>query len=267
MTGTPTTTPATSIEALGDALLAAHTSRRPIPPLTETHPDLTLEQAYAVQEHQVAAWKKAGRTVVGYKVGLTSLAMQKQLGVDQPDFGRLLDDMVLDPSQPVSLERFISPKIEPEISFVLKSDLRGPGLTLDDVRDAVGYAVTSLEIIDSRISDWRIKLPDTIADNASSGALVLGSEHIRIDSQDLAATAVTLSVNGKVVGEGTGAAVLGHPLNGLLWVANTLGALGQTLEAGAVVMSGSMTAAVPIGPGDTVTATFSGLKTLEVRFS
>lgn len=267
MTETPTTTPAVSIEALGDALLTAYTSRQPIPPLTGTHPDLTLEQAYAVQEHQVAAWKNAGRTVVGYKVGLTSLAMQKQLGVDQPDFGRLLDDMVLDPSRPVSLERFISPKIEPEISFVLKSDLRGPGLTLDDVRDAVDYAVTSLEIIDSRIADWRIKLADTIADNASSGALVLGSEHIRIDSQDLAATAVTLSVNGKVVGEGTGAAVLGHPLNGLLWVANTLGALGQTLEAGAVVMSGSVTAAVPIGPGDTVTATFTGQKTLEVRFS
>ena len=267
MTETPTTTPATSLESLGDALLAAHTSRQPIPPLTETHPHLTLEQAYAVQEHQVAAWKRAGRKVVGYKVGLTSLAMQKQLGVDQPDFGRLLDDMVLNPSHPVSLERFISPKIEPEISFVLKSDLRGPGLTLDEVRDAVDYAVTSLEIIDSRIADWRIKLSDTIADNASSGALVLGSEHIRIDSQDLAATAVTLSVNGKVVGEGTGAAVLGHPLNGLLWVANTLGALGQTLEAGAVVMSGSVTAAVPIDPGDTVTATFSGLKSLEVRFS
>jgi 2-keto-4-pentenoate hydratase len=266
MTETPTATPSVSTEALGDALLAAYSSRQPIAPLTGTHPDLTLEQAYSVQEHQVAAWKNAGRTVVGYKVGLTSLAMQKQLGVDQPDFGRLLDDMVLDPSQPVSLERFISPKIEPEISFVLKSDLRGPGLTLEDVRGAVDYAVTSLEIIDSRIADWRIKLADTIADNASSGALVLGSEHIRIDAQDLAATAVTLSVNGEVVGEGTGAAVLGHPLNGLLWVANTLGALGQTLEAGAVVMSGSVTAAVPIGPGDTVTATFTGQKTLEVRF-
>jgi 2-keto-4-pentenoate hydratase len=264
MTKTPTATP---ITALGDALLAAHESRQPIGPLTSLHPGLSLEQAYAIQQHQVDAWKAAGRTVVGYKVGLTSLAMQKQLGVDQPDFGRLLDDMVLDTSAPVSLERFISPKIEPEISFVLKSDLRGPGLTLENVTDAVDYAVTSLEIIDSRIADWRITLADTIADNASSGALVLGSEHIAIDSQDLAATAVTLAVNGKLVGEGTGAAVLGHPLNGLLWVANTLGGLGQTLEAGSVVMSGSVTAAVPISPGDTVTASFSGLKTLEVRFS
>lgn len=267
MTDTPTATSTTSIAALGDALLSAHASRQPIAPLTTDHPGLTLEEAYAVQEHQVDAWKRAGRTVVGYKVGLTSLAMQQQLGVDQPDFGRLLDDMVLDPSQPVSLERFISPKIEPEVSFVLKSDLRGPGLTLDEVRDAVDYAVTSLEIIDSRIADWRITLPDTIADNASSGALVLGSEHVRIDSQDLAAMAVTLSVNGNAVGSGTGAAVLGHPLNGLLWVANTLGALGQTLEAGSVVMSGSVTAAVPIVTGDTVTATFSGLETLEVRFT
>ncbi|QCB96282.1 2-keto-4-pentenoate hydratase [Arthrobacter sp. PAMC25564] len=267
MSATPTSTDTTPVAALGDALLAAHASRQPIAPLTETHPGLTLEQAYAVQEHQVEAWKRAGRTVVGYKVGLTSLAMQKQLGVDQPDFGRLLDDMVLDPSEPISLERFISPKIEPEISFVLKSDLRGPGLTLEDVRDAVDYAVTSLEIIDSRIADWRITLADTIADNASSGALVLGSEHTRIDAQDLAATEVTLSLNGTVLGEGAGAAVLGHPLNGLLWVANTLGALGQTLEAGSVVMAGSVTAAVPIAPGDTVTASFSGLKTLEVRFS
>ena len=137
--------------------------------------------------------------------------MQKQLGVDQPDFGRLLDDMVLDPSEPVSLERFISPKIEPEISFVLKSELRGPGLRSRTSADAVDYAVTSLEIIDSRIADWRITLADTIADNASSGALVLGSEHIKIDSRDLAATAVTLAVNGTVVGEGTGAAVLGIP--------------------------------------------------------
>lgn len=267
MTETSTAAGTAPVAALGDALLAAYASRQPIGPLTAAHPDLTLEEAYAVQEHQVDAWKAAGRTVVGYKVGLTSLAMQTQLGVDQPDFGRLVDDMVLDPAEPVSLARFINPKIEPEISFVLKSDLRGPGLTLKDVTAAVDYAVTSLEIIDSRIADWRITLADTIADNASSGALVLGSEHIAIGSQDLAAMAVTLAVNGNVVGEGTGAAVLGHPLNGLLWLANTLGALGQTLEAGAVVMSGSVTAAVAITPGDTVTASFSGLKTLEVRFS
>ncbi|HET7139776.1 MAG TPA: 2-keto-4-pentenoate hydratase [Arthrobacter sp.] len=267
MPETPTATNAALVAPLAEALLAAYASRQPVEPLTGTHPGLTLEQAYAVQEHQVNIWKAGGRTVVGYKVGLTSLAMQKQLGVDQPDFGRLLDDMVLDPAEPISLNRFISPKIEPEISFVLKTDLRGPGLTLEDVTAAVDYAVTSLEIIDSRIADWRITLADTIADNASSGALVLGSEHIALDSQDLAATAVTLAVNGKVVGEGTGSAVLGHPLNGLLWVANTLGGLGQTLEAGSVVMSGSVTAAVPISAGDTVTASFSGLKPIEVHFS
>jgi 2-keto-4-pentenoate hydratase len=256
-----------STEALGDSLLASHASRRPIPPLSEAHPGLTLDDAYAIQLHQVDRWKKDGRTVVGYKVGLTSLAMQQQLGVDQPDFGHLFADMVCDPSEPISLDGFISPKIEPEISFVLKQDLRGPGLTATDVAEAVDYAVTSLEIIDSRIADWKIRLSDTIADNASSGAFVLGPERIDPGAVDLAAMSVELTHNGTVVGRGTGSAVLGHPLNGLLWLANMLGSLGHTLEAGSVIMAGSITAAVPVMAGDTVTAGFSGFAPIEVTFS
>jgi 2-keto-4-pentenoate hydratase len=256
-----------NLTQFSDALLGAHASGVPIAPLTATAPELTVEDAYGIQQHQVAAWKAEGRTIVGYKVGLTSQAMQKQLGVDQPDFGHLFTDMVLDAAKPISLDGYIHPRIEPEISFVLKEDLRGPGLTAEDVTRAVDYAVISLEIIDSRIADWKITLADTIADNASSGALALGDEHIALDRVDLAAVPVTLTRNGEVVGEGVGAAVLGHPIEGAVWLANMLGSLGQTLEAGSVIMSGSITAAVDIKPGDTVTASFGELGSLTTEFA
>lgn len=256
-----------NVAELGDALLGAYASKQPIAPLTQGNPDLTVEDAYGVQQHQVAAWKAAGRVVVGYKVGLTSLAMQKQLGVDQPDFGFLFTDMVLDATKPISLDGYIQPRIEPEISFVLKDDLRGPGLTAADVSRAIDYAVISLEIIDSRIADWKITLADTIADNASSGALALGDGTIRLDQVDLAAVPVTLTRNGEVVGEGLGSAVLGHPIEGAVWLANMLGSLGQTLEAGSIIMAGSITAAVGIAPGDTVTASFGELGSLTTEFA
>lgn len=252
---------------LGSALLTAHETRQPIAPLTVTSPDMTVEDAYGVQMHQVAAWEASGRRIVGYKVGLTSLAMQKQLGVDQPDFGHLFDDMILDASAPVSLGRFIAPRIEPEISFVLSKDVTGPGLTIDDLADAVDHAVISLEIIDSRIADWKITLADTIADNASSGAVLVGEGTAQLDSVDLAALPVSMRRNGEIVGEGVGAAVLGHPLEGALWLANTLGALGQTLPAGSLIMAGSITAAVAIAPGDTISASFGELGTLKVTFA
>lgn len=251
----------------GDALLDAHETRRPIEPLTVSESGMTQQDAYRVQLHQVEAWKAAGRKVTGYKVGLTSKAMQRQLGVEQPDFGHLFSDMVLEASAPVPTERFIAPKVEPEISFVLRRDLAGPGLTLPEVIDAVDYAVASLEIIDSRIADWKIGLADTIADNASSGALVLGSTPLRIDARDLGLLGCVLTRNGEVVGTGAGAAVLGHPLAGVLWLANTLGALGQPLEAGSIVMAGAVCAAVPASAGDVVTASFASLGSVSARFA
>lgn len=253
--------------ALGDDLLSAHATGIPIAPITSTHPGLTVEDAYAVQLHQVARWKHSGRRIVGYKVGLTSMAMQQQLGVDQPDFGHLFDDMVLDASAPVSLDRYIAPRIEPEISFVLSKDLRGPCLTLEDVADAVDHAVVSLEIIDSRIADWKITLADTIADNASSGGVLTGDDTAVLGTVDLAAMPVTLERNGELVGEGVGAAVLGDPLEGVRWLANTLGALGTTLEAGSLIMAGSVTAAVEVRPGDRIRADFGELGNLEVDFA
>jgi 2-keto-4-pentenoate hydratase len=256
----------TDIAALGDSLLEAYGTRRPIQPLTATHPDLAPEDAYRVQLHQVDRWKAAGRTVAGYKVGLTSLAMQRQLGVDQPDFGHLFADMVLDGAS-VDASAFISPRIEPEISFVLARDLRGPNLSVADVIGAVDYAIASLEIIDSRIADWKITLGDTIADNASSGALVLGTRPVRLDAADLGLAGCVVTRNGELVSTGAGAAVLGHPLNAVRWLANTLGALGQTLEAGSIVMAGSITAAFPVAAGDTVTATFAHLGSVTARFA
>jgi len=250
-----------------ERLLAAYESGVPIEPLTGEAPDATVEDAYEVQLAQVEHWLAAGRVIAGFKVGLTSRAMRRQLGVDSPDFGHLFDDMVLDPDEPIDLGRFIAPRIEPEISFVLGRDISGPGLTLDDLRGAIDYAVASMEIIDSRIADWRIALADTIADNASSGALVLGSRRVAVDETDLALVGNVLVRNGEIVTTGAGAAVLGHPLNAALFLANTLGELGRTLPAGSVVMAGALSGAVPIAAGDTFTARFSTLGDVSATFT
>ncbi|MBX3092918.1 MAG: 2-keto-4-pentenoate hydratase [Cryobacterium sp.] len=255
------------ISRFANQLLEAYDTRAPIPPITDEAPNASVNDAYAVQLSQVERWLEQGRRISGFKVGLTSRAMQRQLGVDSPDFGHLFDDMVLDGAAPIPLDWFIAPRIEPEISFVLGSDLVGPGLVMTDLLRAIDYAIASVEIIDSRIADWRIGLVDTIADNASSGALVLGSRAIAVNDIDLALVGNTLSRNGDIVTTGAGAAVLGHPLNGALFLANTLGSLGRALPAGSIVMAGALSASVPIAPGDTFVARFSSLGDLTVRFS
>lgn len=254
------------ITGFAGRLLGAYSTRDPIPPLIHDHPGADVADAYAIQHAQVEHRLAEGRTIAGFKVGLTSRAMQRQLGVDSPDFGHLFDDMVLDGSAPVPLDRFIAPRIEPEISFVLGRDLEGPGLTMADLLGAIDYAIASVEIIDSRIADWRIGLVDTIADNASSGALALGSRPVRVDAVDLAMVGNVLLRNGQVVTTGAGAAVLGDPLRAALFLANTLGGFGRTLPAGSIVMSGALSASVPIGAGDTFTARFSSLGELTLTF-
>jgi 2-keto-4-pentenoate hydratase len=252
---------------LGDLLLAAAANRRPVPPLTAENPHMTVEDAYRVQLHQVEAWKAADRRLVGFKVGLTSKAMQRMLGVDSPDFGHLYADMVLDSVAPIDTSQFIAPRIEPEISFILKEELSGPGLTVVDAIRAIDYAIASIELIDSRIADWKIGLADTIADNASSGALLLGARAVAVDATDLALVGCVVTKNGEVVTTGAGGAVLGHPVNGLLWLANQLGSLGRSLPAGSIIMAGSLSAAVPVAPGDRVTASFAHLGTVSARFA
>ncbi|MES4889588.1 2-keto-4-pentenoate hydratase [Streptomyces sp. NPDC096012] len=248
-------------------LREAYDSRIPIEPLSEKYGDLTPADAYEIQQIQIRERLAQGRTVLGHKVGLTSAAMQRQLGVDRPDYGVLLDDMCFGEHQPVDTARFLQPRVEPEVAFVLKRELRGPGVTAAQAAAAVDFVLPALEIIDSRIADWRITFTDTVGDNASSGGLVLGGRPMPLSVVDLRLMGCLLHRNGALVGSGAGGAVLETPLASLVWLANTLGAFGVSLEEGHVVLPGSITAAVPVRAGDCVTASFAGLGTVTVRFA
>jgi 2-keto-4-pentenoate hydratase len=259
---------ADSVEKAAGTLLDAYASRTPVPPLTATYPAISVDDAYAIQLAQVSAWTSAGAVVKGHKVGLTSAAMQKQFGVDQPDFGVLLDRMFLPEGVTADITRFLQPRAEPEIGFVLGRRLAGPGVSVAEAVAAIDFVLPALEIIDSRIADWKITLPDTIADNASSGGLVLGSRPVRPENVDLSLTGCLLYRNGRLADTGAGGAVLGgSPVNALVWLANVLGERGVALEAGHVILPGSVTAAIPINPGDTISATFDRVGTVGITFS
>lgn len=248
-------------------LLDAYRTGTAVDRLTDTYPGLTVADAYQIQLAQVRHWTEHGAVVRGHKVGLTSAVMQRQLGVDQPDYGHLLGEMFHLEWQPIDVTGFLQPRVEPEIGFVLGRELRGPGVTAADVAGAVEYVVPALEIIDSRIRDWKITLVDTIADNASSGGVVLGSRFTPVSQVDLRLVGCVLHRRGEVLGTGAGGAVLGSPLNALVWLANTLGPLDITLRAGEVVLPGSLTAAVAVAPGETFTAEFAGLGSVTAIFS
>lgn len=249
-------------------LLDAYSSRTPVAPLTATFDGLTIQDAYEIQLTQIETLVQAGRTVKGMKVGLTSAAMQNLLGVRQPDFGHLLDDFFFLEHEPIPVEaRFLQPRVEPEVAFVLKKTLSGPGVTVHEAISAVDYVLPALEIVDSRIADWKITIVDTVADNASSGGLVLGSTPTALHDVDLRLSGCVFRRNGEVVGTGAGGAVLGSPISSLVWLANTVGALGTSLEAGWVVLPGAITAMQPVAPGDTFTASFAGLGSVTARFA
>lgn len=250
---------------LADDLSRAYETRIPISPPSKAAA-LGVEDAYAVQFLQIEHWVSAGARVAGHKVGLTSRAMQQMFGVDQPDYGHLLDTMFLPPGEPVAISRFLQVRAEPEIAFVLGRDLRGPGVTLADALRSVDFAMAALELIDSRVRDWQITLADTIADNASSGAVVLGSKPVRLDQIEARLAGCNFHLNGSLVATGAGGAVLGDPIAALVWLANTLGRLGVSLEAGEVVLPGSCTPAVGVSPGDTVRADFAGFGSVSVSF-
>ncbi len=259
-------------EEIAGTLLDAYSSRKPVEPLTGQYDDLTVEDAYEIQLLQVAHWTGAGAQVKGHKVGLTSVAMQRQLGVDRPDYGHLLDGMFWAEQEPIPASRFLQPRVEPETAFVLSRPLRGPGVTVAEAIAAVGFVLPALELIDSRIRDWKIGLADTIADNASSGGVILGSTPVALSgvngaAVDLRLAGCNLHKNGELAGTGAGGAVLGSPLTALVWLANTVGPRGVVLEAGQVILPGSVTASIPVRAGDTVTATFAGLGSVTARFS
>lgn len=249
---------------LAQELLNAAKTGVPVPPLTERHPDLGLDGAYAIQLAQVRARAGVGARVSGHKIGLTSAAIQRQLGVREPDFGHLFADMEIT-GRTVSTGRFIAPRAEPELAFVLGRELHGPRVTTRDVAAAVHLVLPALEIIDSRIEDWRIGLPDTVADNASCGAYVLGATGVPLDQVDLNQLGCVLRVGAEIAATGSASAVLGNPLAGIAWLANTLGRYGTSLKVGQVILSGSMTAAVDLVPGTTISAEFSGLGNLSLH--
>ena len=253
-------------EAMAEALASAERDRTPIPPLTDAHPDLTVEDAYAIQSLNIERRVAEGRLVRGRKVGLTSAPMQRLLGVDEPDFGVLLDDMFVEDGDEIPMEQLLQPRAEAEVAFVMGKDLSGPGVTTSNALAAIEGALPALEIVDSRVADWKIKLADTIADNASSGRVVIGGRLTPVTELDLRLVGVVVSRNGRLIDTGAGAAALGNPARCVAWLANKLATFGAGLQAGDVVIPGAVHRMVPVEPGDVFRAEFAHLGAVTVRF-
>jgi 2-keto-4-pentenoate hydratase len=254
-------------QSLADALWKAERERVPIPPLTDQHPDLTVEDAYAIQSINVGRRVAEGRLVRGRKVGLTSAPMQQLLGVNEPDFGVLLDDMFTEDGDEVALDTLLQPRVEAELAFIMGEDLTGPGVTTSNALAAIEGALPAVEIVDSRVADWKIKLADTIADNASSGRLVIGGRLTPVTEVDLRLVGVAVSRNGRVVDTGAGAAALGNPARCVAWLANKLAGFGTCLRAGDVVLPGAVHRMIPVEPGDVFRAEFAHLGAVTARFT
>jgi 2-oxopent-4-enoate hydratase len=254
------------IAAFANELAEAERTRTQIAPLS-SRADLTAADAYAIQLANVHQRIAAGERVVGKKVGLTAKPIQIALGVDQPDFGHLFASMAVADGGTCAIDELIQPRAEAEIGIILKRDLRGPGLTDLDVLDATEALVPMLEIVDSRITDWKIRFVDTVADNGSAARFVVGTQRTPPAGIDTRTVGVVFEKNGELVGTGAGAAVLGAtPYRAVAWLANTLAADGLELNAGDVIMPGALCAMVPAGRGDTVRADFGVLGSVSVRF-
>ncbi|AEF94771.1 2-oxopent-4-enoate hydratase [Desulfotomaculum nigrificans CO-1-SRB] len=247
-------------------LLRAEATQTPIDTLTDTYPDLNVEDAYQIQLAQVDMQLKTGHKVVGKKIGLTSKGMQQLLGVNEPDYGHLFEHMLLMEGEPCRRDQLIWPRIEGELAFVLKDRLKGPGVNIADVYRATAGIMPAIEIVDSRIRDWKIKLPDTVADNGSSARFVLGSRMVPVEELDLRHIGMVLEKNGEMVNNGAGAAVWGHPAAAVAWLANKLAAYDIALEPGEIILSGAITAAVDANAGDVFTVSFHSLGTLNLKF-
>lgn len=250
-----------------EALRVAEATQTAVPPLVQTFPGIDVVDAYEIQLLNIRRRLAAGATVYGHKVGLSSLAMQQMMGVDEPDYGHLLSDMVYAERAPIPTASFLLPRVEVEVGFVLGDDLPGEGCTVEDVLRCTAFVAPAIELIDSRIADWKIGLCDTIADNASSCGVILGKERVKPDELDLKAIEATLDINGARVAEGRSDAVLGDPALAVAWLANKVASFGVRLEAGHVVLPGSCTRAYDVTPGDEVLATFTGLGSVHLQFS
>jgi 2-oxopent-4-enoate hydratase len=251
---------------LANELWEAQETAQPVAPLTNRHPELDVADAYAIQRHNVERRVRDGRHVVGRKVGLTSKPMQQLLGVDEPDFGALLDDMFVEEGDEVALGTLIQPRVEAEMAFIMGRDLAGPGVTTTTALAAIAGVLPAIEIVDSRVADWRIKLVDTIADNASSAKVVIGGRLTRVTDVDLRLIGMLFHRNGIPIANAAGAAALGNPARCVAWLANKLGALGTSLRRDDVVLPGAMHRMVPVRPGDVFRAEFARLGAVSVRF-
>ncbi len=251
---------------VADALRDAETSRRPIRPLRETWPDIDVVDAYEIQLLNIRQRLEAGAGVRGHKVGLSSRAMQEMMGVDEPDYGHLLTDMEHFEGEPVSAGRYCYPRVEVEVAFILGEALPGAGCTEEDVLRATEFVAPSIELIDSRIVDWNIKIGDTIADNASSAGFVLGPERVDPRAVDLRSIGAVLTRSGEKVAEGRSDAVLGNPVTAVAWLANKVADFGVSLEAGHVILPGSVHRAVDVRPGDEFVAEFQGFGSVHLTF-
>lgn len=249
-------------------LLEAERSTTPIAPLSGRGTDFDVHMAYETQRIGIQERLRNGDRVRGRKVGLTSAALQQMVGVDEPDYGVVLESTVFESDETIALAEMIQPRVEAEIAFVLERPLRGPGVRPVDVLAATRWVLPSLEIIDSRIADWKIGLVDTVADNASCGRVVLGTSATRPEGFDLRLLGMAVYRNGVLFNTGAGAAALGHPAAALAWLVNKLGELGETIEAGELLMPGALAAPVmDVGPGDVVTAEFDRLGSVTARFA
>ena len=254
------------IEKYGDELYEALVNRKAVAPLTDREADITIEDAYQIQQRMIQRRLDAGETIIGKKIGVTSKVVMDMLKVDQPDFGMMTSGMVFNEGEAIDTSTMIAPRAEAEVAFVLKSDLLGPGVTAADVLRATDCVLPCFEIVDSRIQDWKIKIQDTVADNASCGVLTLGGRRKSPRDIDLALAGMVLEKNGEVISTSTGAAVQGSPVNAVAWLANTLGRLGIPLKAGEVILSGSQSPLVPVKAGDSLVCSVGGLGSTSVRF-
>ena len=254
------------IVRLSERVEGAQTRAYAIPKLTDDYPEMTVADGYAVQLELLRRYQKAGHRLVGWKAGLTSKAKMLQMGVSVPSIGFLTDRMSRPESSQIKTSDLVHPRVECEVAFVLKDALQGPGCTAADVLAATDYVLPAVEIIDSRFSGFKFDLPSVIADNGSSARFVGGGRARKVADLDLRTLGVVMEKNGEIVGMGASAAVLGHPAEAVAMLVNILADLGETLPAGSFVMSGGITEAVAVKPGDSVIARFQELGSVSMRF-
>ena len=260
------------IRRCGDELYQAFVRRKPMRPLTERHPEVTIEDAYHIAQRVVQRRLEQGETVVGKKIGVTSAPVQDMLGVRQPDFGWLTSAMVYNTGDVIISDLLIQPRAEAELAFILGAPLKGPNVTAEQVLEATEAVTPCFEIVDSRIEDWSIQIQDTVADNASSGVFVLGRQRVDPRSLDLAKVSIVVQKNGEQISRGTGEEALtgepklGSPVECVAWLANTLAQFDIGLEAGEIILSGSLVPLEPVKRGDVMRLEAEGLGSVVAKF-